>query len=103
MAVEGSVRYGMALRLEDALSGYALDDATALLEPIRMIKTAEELPLIRRAIGITEASIAATQGQLAAGMTERDVARLKAEIEDAVKFAEDSPPADEYFPYVVKE
>ena len=28
---------------------------------------------------------------------------VKAEIEDAVKFAEDSPPADEYFPYVVKE
>ena len=22
---------------------------------------------------------------------------------DAVKFAEDSPPADEYFPYVIKE
>jgi pyruvate dehydrogenase E1 component alpha subunit len=30
-------------------------------------------------------------------------ADVKAEIEDAVKFAEDSPPADEYFPYVVKE
>ena len=28
---------------------------------------------------------------------------VKAEIEDAVKFAEDSPPADEYLPYVVKE
>lgn len=30
-------------------------------------------------------------------------ADVKVEIEDAVKFAEDSPPADEYFPYVVKE
>lgn len=75
-AVEASTRYGMALRLADALGGYALHDATGLLEPIRMIKTPEELPLIRRSIGITEASIAATQGQLAAGMTERDVARL---------------------------
>jgi pyruvate dehydrogenase E1 component alpha subunit len=28
---------------------------------------------------------------------------VKAEIEDAVKFAEDSPAADEYLPYVVKE
>jgi len=28
---------------------------------------------------------------------------VKAEIEDAVKFAEESPAADEYFPYVVKE
>ena len=31
---------------------------------------------------------------------EKDV---KAEIADAVQFAEDSPPADEYFPYVIKE
>jgi len=30
-------------------------------------------------------------------------ADVKAEIEDAVKFAEDSPPADEYLPYTVKE
>jgi len=28
---------------------------------------------------------------------------VKAEIEDAVKFAEESPAADAYFPYVVKE
>jgi Xaa-Pro dipeptidase len=75
-AVEGSTRYAMFLRLSDALGGYQLSDATALLEPIRMIKTPEELTLIRRAIGITEASIAAVFGQLAAGMTERDVARL---------------------------
>ena len=39
-----------------------------LLEPIRMIKTPEEVALIRRAIAITEASIAATFGQLAAGI-----------------------------------
>ena len=40
------------------------------------------------------------------GMTADDMTALeedvKAEIEDAVKFAEDSPPADEYFKYVVK-
>jgi Xaa-Pro aminopeptidase len=64
------------LRLENALGGYSLHDATDLLEPVRMIKAPEEVALIRRAIAITEASIAATFGQLAAGMTERDVARL---------------------------
>ncbi len=41
------------------------------------------------------------------GMSEDELTSLeddvKAEIEDAVKFAEESPPADEYFPYVVKE
>lgn len=75
-AVEASTRYGVTLRLADALGGYSLHDATELLEPIRMIKLPEEVALIRRAIGITEASIAATFAQLAAGMSERDVARL---------------------------
>jgi pyruvate dehydrogenase E1 component alpha subunit len=41
------------------------------------------------------------------GMREDELSSLeddvKAEIEDAVKFAEDSPPADEYLPYVMKE
>jgi pyruvate dehydrogenase E1 component alpha subunit len=41
------------------------------------------------------------------GMPEQEIEALetdvKAEIEDAVRFAEESPPADEYFPYVVKE
>jgi pyruvate dehydrogenase E1 component alpha subunit len=41
------------------------------------------------------------------GISEPDLEKLeaevKAEIEDAVKFAEESPPADEYLPYVYKE
>lgn len=44
---------------------------------------------------------------LALGMPEADLVALeadvKAEIEDAVKFAEDSPPADAYKQYVIKE
>lgn len=41
------------------------------------------------------------------GVPEGDIkqveAEVKAEIADAVRFAEESPPADEYLPYVVKE
>jgi TPP-dependent pyruvate/acetoin dehydrogenase alpha subunit len=41
------------------------------------------------------------------GMPENDLealeADVKAEIEDAVQFAEQSPAADEYLPYVTKE
>ncbi len=41
------------------------------------------------------------------GMSEADLQALeddvKAEIEDSVKFAEESPAADEYLPYVIKE
>ena len=44
---------------------------------------------------------------LALGFPEADLealeADVKAEIEDAVKFAEDSPAADSYLPYVIKE
>jgi len=47
------------------------------------------------------------QRLLDVGMPEADIAALeddvKAEIEDAVKFAEESPPADDYKSYVVKE
>ena len=74
-AIEGSTRYMMVLRLEKALNGWALRDGTEAIERLRLIKAPEELGLIQRAIGITEASIAATFAQLAAGMTERDVAR----------------------------
>jgi pyruvate dehydrogenase E1 component alpha subunit len=42
-----------------------------------------------------------------AGATEDEIAEVEAsvkdEIADAVKFAEDSPPADEYLPYVTKD
>ncbi len=44
---------------------------------------------------------------LALGMLEADLVSLeadvKAEIDDAVKFADESAPADEYLPYVIKE
>jgi pyruvate dehydrogenase E1 component alpha subunit len=47
------------------------------------------------------------QRLLDVGMPEAELAAMeedvKAEIEDAVKFADDSPPADEYMKYVVKE
>lgn len=42
-------------------------------------------------IGVTEAKLEELEGD------------VKAEIDDSVRFAEDSPPADEYFPYVTKE
>src|SRR3989442_16012861 len=51
-------------------------DGAPVTERLRIIKAPEEVALIRRAIEITEGAIAATFGQLAGGMTERDVARL---------------------------
>ena len=73
--VEQSMRYGMLLKLQAALTGWRTISAEELLLPIRMIKAPEELALIKRAIGVTEASIAATFAALDVGMTERDVSR----------------------------
>ena len=51
-------------------------NAAPVTERIRIIKSPEEISLIREAIAVTEASIAATVSQLAVGLTERDVATL---------------------------
>jgi len=74
VAVEPSTSYQSFLHLEDKLGGWKFTDGSVVTERLRIIKSPEEIALIRRAIAATEASIAATFSQLAAGMTERDVA-----------------------------
>src|SRR6058998_3601649 len=77
IAVEPSTGYETYLRLAASLGGgWQFVDGAPVTERLRIIKAAEEVALIRRAIEITEGAIAATFGQLAGGMTERDVARL---------------------------
>ncbi len=83
MVVEPSTRYEAVLHLDDVLGDWRMRTAAPVLEPIRMIKTPEEIELIRRAVAITEASIAATFAELAEGMTERDVAhRLSSQMQE---------------------
>jgi len=83
MVVEPSTRYEAVLHLDDVLGDWRMRTAAPVLEPIRMIKAPEEIELIRRAIAITEASIAATFAELAEGMTERDVAhRLSSQMQE---------------------
>jgi Xaa-Pro dipeptidase len=76
VAVEPTTSYQSYLRLADRLTGWRFVDGAAVTERLRIIKTAEEIDAIRRAIAATEASIAATFAQLAVGMTEREVAQL---------------------------
>jgi Xaa-Pro aminopeptidase len=75
-AVEPTTSYQSYLRLADRLDGWKFENGAVVTERLRIIKSPEEIELIRRAIAATEASIAATFSQLAVGMTERDVARL---------------------------
>ena len=76
VAVEQSTSYQSFLNLEDQLGGWKFNNAAPVTERLRIIKSPEEVALIREAIAATEASIAATFSQLAVGMTERDVATL---------------------------
>jgi Xaa-Pro dipeptidase len=77
-ALEPTTEYHTFRRFAEALPGWEWTDGAPLTERLRIIKTPEELALIRRAVEITEAAIAATFARLAPGMSERDVARLLA-------------------------
>jgi len=62
------------VRLTTKVRGWIPRDGTAVARTrLRIIKSPEEIALIRQAIAATEASIAATFSQLAVGMSERDV------------------------------
>ena len=76
IALESSTGYQTSLRIAAALPGWTFVDAAPVTERLRIVKAAEEVSLIRRAIEITQGAMTATFGQLAVGMTERDVARL---------------------------
>ena len=76
IALEASTSYDVSLALADQLSGWKFVNGAPVTERLRIIKAPEEVALIRRAITITEAAIAATFAQLAAGQSERDVAQL---------------------------
>jgi Xaa-Pro dipeptidase len=75
-AVEPTTSYQSYLRLASTLPGWRLQDGAPVTERLRIIKSPEEIALIRRAIAATEASIGATFSQLAVGMSERDVSAL---------------------------
>lgn len=76
IALEATTAYQVYRQLADQLSGWKFVDAAPMTERLRIVKAPEEVALIRRAIEITEAALAATFAQLAAGMTEREVAQL---------------------------
>jgi Xaa-Pro dipeptidase len=75
-AVEPSTSFESSLHLADGLGSWKLVNGAAVTQRLRIVKSPEEIALIRRAIDATEAAIAATFAQLAVGTTERDVAQL---------------------------
>src|SRR6266700_323196 len=82
VALESSTAYQTFLRLGRALGAWRFVDAAPVTERLRVIKSPEEIALLRRAIAITEDAIAATFAQLAVGTTEVQVAQtLSREME----------------------
>ncbi len=76
VAIEPTTSYESYVRLVTKLRGWIPQDGAPLTQHLRIIKSLEEIALIRQAIAATEASIAATFAQLVVGMTERDVSAL---------------------------
>src|SRR5213594_307908 len=74
IALESSTAYQTFLRLGRVLPGWRFVDAAPLTERLRVIKSPEEVALLRRAIAITQDAMAATFAQLAVGATEVQVA-----------------------------
>src|SRR5437867_12351135 len=78
IALESSTAYQTFLRLGRALPGWKFVDAAPVTERLRVIKSPEEVALLRRAIAITQDAMAATFAQLAVGTTEVEVAHAAA-------------------------
>ena len=76
IALESSTTYHSSLRIARSLPGWKLVDAAPVTERLRVIKSPEEIALIRRAIAITQDAMAATFAQLAVGTTELEVSRV---------------------------
>src|SRR2546426_5507127 len=82
IALESSTAYQTFLRLGRALPGWKFVDAAPVTERLRVIKSPEEVALLRRAIAITQDAMAATFAQLAVGTTEVQVSQaLSREME----------------------
>src|SRR5881409_3790957 len=82
IALESSTAYQTFLRLGRALPGWNFVDAGPVTDRLRVIKSPEEVALLRRAIAITLDAMAATFAQLAVGTTEVQVAQtLSREME----------------------
>lgn len=79
IVIEPKTDYWTAIALGRALSDARLIDGSAVFEQLRLVKSPEEIVRMRRAIEITEDSIAATFDRLSAGMRDVDVAKLVAE------------------------
>jgi Xaa-Pro aminopeptidase len=65
--------FGFGRRLERLLGGDRFVNATALVDPIKAIKSPEEIALLRRTAAMQDETLAKTLGHIRAGMREFEV------------------------------
>ncbi len=73
IAIEDRARAETVLRIRSLLPEASFSSASAIISPLRMIKDADELSILRRAGQITEAAYQATLERLKHGMTTLDL------------------------------
>jgi Xaa-Pro dipeptidase len=79
IVVEPKTEYWTSMAIARALPNAKLVDGSGVFEELRLVKSAEEILRMKRAIEITEDAIASTFDRLAPGMRDRDVAKIVAE------------------------
>lgn len=75
LGVEGSTSYGTVTALSGATAA-RIEDATAVFDALRMIKSEEEQAFIREAARRTNIAIDGTHKRMRAGMSESEVAKI---------------------------
>jgi Xaa-Pro aminopeptidase len=92
LLVSDGLRAAFLLRLQAALPGATFSVASALVSPLRQLKDAEEIELLRAAAGAADRTVEAMISGRLVGRTEADLARevrerLVAEGHDSAEFA----------------
>ncbi len=73
VAIEDRARAETVMNIQALLPAAVFSSASALLRPLRLIKDADDLAILRRAGAITEAAYAATLAGIKPGMTTLDL------------------------------
>jgi len=76
VALEPTMRYFVSTGLARAGRGISFEDGSAVVDACRMVKSAAELALLRRANEATKAALRAAAAELSVGMGENDLREL---------------------------
>ncbi len=76
IGIEGSTAYHTATQLSSAAGSVRMQDATAVFDALRMVKSPEERAFIRDAAGRTILAIEGSQRRLSRGITESELSAI---------------------------